>query len=134
MRPSPPPLATPDPTLVAANRRLERDLAEVQEEVGALEELLEELPAIFERKFQQRLVAVLEERRRLEADNRTLRSQLRALAPGAAEVPPLQRPHGLLPPGALGSALRLERQQAGSGSASRESGGAGSSPGSAMPS
>jgi hypothetical protein len=116
LQPALAPLPAADPALAAANRRLERELAEVQEEVGALEELLEELPAIFERKFQQRLVAVLEERRRLEADNRALRSQLRALAPGAADVP-LQRLHGLLPPGSLGSPLQLERQEGGSGAA-----------------
>jgi hypothetical protein len=137
--PLPDPLSPPgrdqpatDPALAAANRRLERELAEVQEEVAALEELLEELPAIFERKFQQRLVAVLEERRRLEADNRDLRAQLRALGPGAAEVP-LQRLHGLLPPGSLGSALRLEQQEGGSSATSGERRGPGGSAGSAMP-
>jgi len=129
LRSSDQPQALPDLALIAANRLLERELAEVQEEVGALEELLEELPAIFERKFQQRLVAVLEERRRLEIDNHALRSRLRALAPGAAEVA-LERPRGLLPPVGRGSALRLERQRAGPGG---EAGGSDPPPGSAMP-
>lgn len=91
--------ARPDPALAAANRLLEQELAQMHEEVAALQELLEELPAIFEGKFQQRLSRVLEERQRLEADNRTLWGRLRALAPAAEADVPLLRPHGLLPPG-----------------------------------
>jgi len=99
-----------EPALAAANRLLEQELAEAREEVEALQELLEELPSIFERKFQQRLGRVLEERRRLEADNRTLWSRLRALAPAAEADVHLQRPHGLLPPGVRGAAIRLGLQ------------------------
>ncbi len=91
--------ACPDPALAAANRLLEQELAQMHEEVAALQELLEELPGIFESKFQQRLSRVLEERQRLEADNRTLWGRLRALAPAAEAEIPLRRPHGLLPPG-----------------------------------
>lgn len=97
-----------DPPLLAANRLLERELAEVDEEVAALQELLEEIPSIFERKFQQRLGRVLEEQRQLEAENRQLWSRLRALAPGAEIT--LQPPRGLLPPGSGGLALKLEHQ------------------------
>jgi len=98
-----------DPSLLAANRLLERELADVDDEVAALQELLEEIPSIFERKFQQRLGRVIEEQRQLEAENRQLWSRLRALAPGAEIT--LQPPRGLLPPGSSGAALRLERQQ-----------------------
>lgn len=97
-----------DPSLLAANRLLERELAEVDEEVAALQELLEEIPSIFERKFQQRLDRVLEEQRQLETENRQLWSRLRALAPGAEIT--LQPPRGLLPPSSGGLALKLEHQ------------------------
>ncbi|MFM7267031.1 MAG: hypothetical protein ACKOZT_00375 [Cyanobium sp.] len=93
------PSTRPDPALAAANRLLEQELAEMHEEVAALQDLLEELPAIFERKFQQRLSRVLEERQQLEADNHNLWSRLRALTPGAEVDVRLLRPHGLLPPG-----------------------------------
>lgn len=100
-----------DQALAAANRLLELELAEVQEEVEALQELLEELPAIFERKFQQRLTRVLQERRQLEADNRSLRSHLRSLAPGRELEVGSQRPHGLLPPASESAVLPLRVQQ-----------------------
>lgn len=96
--------------LARANRLLEAELDEVLEELGALQELLEELPAIFEGKFQQRLNRVLQERRQLEGENLTLWSRLRALAPGVdpeiglAAHEGLQRPLRLLPP-ASGSAV-----------------------------
>lgn len=102
--PSSEPPGPADPALASANRLLAAELEEVEEELGALQELLEELPAIFERKFQQRLGRVLQERRQLEADNRALWSRLRALAPGVEPEIGLQRPHGLLPP-ASGSAV-----------------------------
>lgn len=98
------PAGPADPALASANRLIAAELAEVEEELQALQELLEELPAIFERKFQQRLGRVLEERRQLEADNRALWSRLRALAPGVEPEIGLERPHGLLPP-ASGSAV-----------------------------
>ena len=65
----------------AAVHRLERELAAAREEVaaaraevGALHEMLEDLPAIFERKFRQRLQGILEQQQllllqqQLEAD------------------------------------------------------------------
>lgn len=109
---SPPPLAPQgDAALKVATLRLRRELAEVQEEVGALQEMLEELPSIFERKFQQRLRKVVDQQRLLEADNSNLRRRLLALAPGVdPEALPL-RPHGLLPP-SLRTALKLRQQEA----------------------
>lgn len=94
-----------DQALAAANRLLEQELAETQEEVEALQELLEELPGIFERKFRQRLARVLQERRQLEASNRDLWTRLRALSPAGEPEITLQRPHGLLPP-ATGESLQ----------------------------
>jgi hypothetical protein len=43
--------------------------------------LLEDLPEIFERKFHQRVQGLLEEQRRLLADNQILRDRLYALTP-----------------------------------------------------
>ncbi|MEB3261277.1 MAG: hypothetical protein VKP63_11695 [Cyanobacteriota bacterium] len=81
------PLASPSPAL----RRLQRDLAAAHAEARSLRELLEELPAILERKFQQRLQALLLEQRQLEQDNALLQHHLLALASGgeAALAPAL---------------------------------------------
>jgi len=110
--PTPQPLtAQGDAALEVATRRLRRELAEVQEEVAALQEMLEELPSIFERKFQQRLSKVVDQQRLLEANNSSLRRRLLALAPGGdPEALPL-RPHGLLPP-SVRTALKLRQQEA----------------------
>jgi hypothetical protein len=110
--PTPQPL-TPqgDAALEVATLRLRRELAEVQEEVAALQEMLQELPSIFERKFQQRLSKVVDQQRLLEANNSSLRRRLLALAPGGdPEALPL-RPHGLLPP-SVRTALKLRQQEA----------------------
>jgi len=99
-----------EPSLALTTRRLERELAEVQEEVEALQEMLQELPTIFERKFRQGLNKVLDQQHRLEADNNLLRRKLLAIAPGIdLDSLPL-RPHGLLPP-ALRTALKLRQQE-----------------------
>lgn len=62
-------------------------------EARSLRELLEELPAILERKFQQRLQALLLEQRQLERENALLQQQLFALLSGG--------PSGLSQPLAL---------------------------------
>jgi hypothetical protein len=83
--PSPSALAPPSPTL----RRLQRDLAEALAEARSLRELLEELPSILERKFQQRLRALLLEQRQLERENALLQRHLVALISGGpAELAP----------------------------------------------
>ncbi|MFN9548570.1 MAG: hypothetical protein ACK6AD_16170 [Cyanobacteriota bacterium] len=64
--------STPSPAL----RRLQRELAAALAESRSLRELLEELPAILERKFQQRLQAILIEQRQLERDNALLQQHL----------------------------------------------------------
>jgi hypothetical protein len=70
----------------------------MREEVEALQEMLQELPSIFERTFRGRMEKLLHQQAMLEGDNRALRQRLLALAPGA-EIDPLPpRPRGLLPP------------------------------------
>ena len=64
----------------------ERKLAEALLQIAELEGLLEEVPAIFERKFAQRLQPVLERQDQLLADNRELRRQIKQLAPVPGEV------------------------------------------------
>ena len=65
--------------LQLANR--ERQLTEARQQIAELEALLEQLPDIFERKFQQRLEPFLDQQQRLLADNSDLRQQMRALMP-----------------------------------------------------
>ena len=51
-------------------------LADTRERIAAMEALLEELPAIFEAKFRQRLQPLLEQQQRLLSENADLRQQL----------------------------------------------------------
>ncbi len=62
---------------------LERELASTRAELEAMQELLQELPEIFERKFQQRLKPLLDHQQRLLSENEGLRSQMRLLRPAA---------------------------------------------------
>ena len=64
----------------------ERQLAEARLQIAELETLLEEIPEIFERKFEQRLQPVLERQERLLEDNSELRLQIQRLAPAPGEV------------------------------------------------
>ena len=64
----------------------ERQLAEARLQISELEALLEEIPEIFERKFEQRLQPVLERQERLLEDNSELRQQIQRLAPAPGEV------------------------------------------------
>ncbi|MFN9645285.1 MAG: hypothetical protein ACK6BG_09275 [Cyanobacteriota bacterium] len=68
----------PSPAL----RRLQRELEAAHGEARSLRELLEELPAILERKFRQRLQILLSEQRQLEQDNAHLRQHLLGLVSG----------------------------------------------------
>lgn len=83
--------ATPSPSL----RRLQRDLEAARAEALSLHELLEQLPAILERKFQLRLAALVAEQRQLELDNALLQHHLLALH-GGTEGPRAEPP--ALPP------------------------------------
>jgi len=100
--------ASTEPTLASATRRLERELTDVLEEVAALQEMLEEIPSIFERKFQGRLQQLLDHQHSLEGENRALRKRLLAIAPGSEADPLPLRPRGLLPP-----AIRSTEKQPG---------------------
>jgi len=93
-----PSATNPEPPLTSTTRRLERELANIEEEVVALQEMLQELPTIFERKFQARLQQLLDHQHSLEWENRALRKRLLAIAPGAENDPLPLRPRGLLPP------------------------------------
>lgn len=64
----------------------ERKLAEARLQIAELEALLDEIPEIFERKFDQRLQPVLERQQRLQEDNADLRQQIHLLAPVPGEV------------------------------------------------
>jgi len=105
-----------EPPLASATRRLERELADLEGEVAALQEMLQELPTIFERKFQGRLQQLLDQQHSLEGENQALRKRLLAIAPGADNEPLPLRPRGLLPP-AIRAALK-QRAEAGDRSGS----------------
>ena len=86
-----PEAAQPEPPpnngqLLVALATAERQLAEAKNQIAQLESLMEELPAIFERKFKQRLEPVLERQEQLLSDNRDLQQQIRRLAPAPGEV------------------------------------------------
>jgi hypothetical protein len=68
-------LQPPSPAL----RRLQQDLEAARAEARSLRDILEELPAILERKFQQRLRTLLGEHQQLEQDNALLRQHLLAV-------------------------------------------------------
>ena len=89
-----PPGAPAEAPLEAPNfrelRAVERELETALAEITSLNALLEDIPEIFERKFQQRLQPLL-------AENQTLRHQVRQLQAGptdfkAAELPPPVKP------------------------------------------
>ena len=89
---------SPEPSLASITRRLERELADVEEEVAALQGMLQELPTIYERKFQGQLQQLLDHQHSLANENHALRKRLLAIAPGAENDPLPLRPRGLLPP------------------------------------
>lgn len=91
------PGAAPAPSASPALRRLQRELEAARAEAQSLHELLEELPAILERKFRLRLGALVAEQRQLEHDNAVLHHHLLALGSGD---PCLAPPFLALPPGA----------------------------------
>jgi len=64
--------------------------------LAEMEQLLRELPDIFERKYQQRLQPLREQQERLIGDNQQLQQQLRQLS--SARANPLARLRQLPPP------------------------------------
>ena len=81
-----PELITHEQQLKLALASAERKLAEALLQIAELEALLDEIPEIFERKFEQRLQPVLERQERLLDDNADLRQQIQLLAPVPGEV------------------------------------------------
>lgn len=78
---------------------LTKELETAQAELHSLHELLEEIPEIFERKFEQRLQPLL-------AENQALRQQLRQLKPAD---PAPRRPRLLSPPRVIRQAFGLDK-------------------------
>ena len=113
-------------TTAPGAQQLEMELAAARDELKALHEMLEDLPEIFERKFQQRLATVMEHQKHLLADNQALRDRLYSLNPAAADAAPpgAGRPQPLLLPTVArkpgwGQALRRALRLGGSHAASR---------------
>jgi hypothetical protein len=85
-------------------RAVERELATALAELASLNDLLEDIPEIFERKFQQRLQPLL-------AENQSLRHQVLQLEASRSEranpdlLPPAQPSRGERP--RLGQVIRL---------------------------
>ena len=68
-------------------QRMQRELAANRRKISELEELINEVPAIYERKFDQKLQPLVEDVRLLSERNQVLREQLRhALSPAAADA------------------------------------------------
>jgi DNA repair exonuclease SbcCD ATPase subunit len=68
----------------SGDRQLRFELEATRNELNALQDMLEELPVILERKFQLRLQGLLQQQRALIARNESLRAQILALAPSPA--------------------------------------------------
>jgi hypothetical protein len=86
---------------------LQQQLDAIREQLDAHRGLLESLPEIFERRFEQRLKPMLGHRERLLAENTLLRQQLLQAPAPDAEAPALA-PVEAAPPAreGLGGALR----------------------------
>jgi hypothetical protein len=65
----------------------QQDLERTRRQLVDLEELIRDLPEIFERKFHQRLQPLLDQQQLLAHDNHTLREQARRQLPPAAPDP-----------------------------------------------
>jgi chromosome segregation ATPase len=79
-------------------QQLKQDRGRLEEELESLHRLLEDLPEIFENKFRQRLQLVLDQQRRLLADNQMLREHLYALQPATPATEAAGPRVRLLPP------------------------------------
>ena len=89
--PPPPPAPPTAPQVGTSTEALrlalsEQQLAEARLRLSEMEELLRDLPEIFERKFQQRLQPLLERQDRLLEDNQLLRQQMRQLTATNVEM------------------------------------------------
>ena len=86
--------------------QLRSELEAARNELNALQDMLEELPAILERKFQQRLRGLLDQQRVLIARNESLHERLLALTPSPQ---PTSQPQGAPSGLALGFRRSLQR-------------------------
>jgi chromosome segregation ATPase len=66
----------------------QQDLERARRQLADLEELIRDLPQIFERKFHQRQQPLLDQQQLLAQDNQALREQARRLLPPAPPPPP----------------------------------------------
>jgi chromosome segregation ATPase len=73
----------------------QQDLERTRRQLADLEELIRDLPQIFERKFHQRLQPLLDQQQLLAQDNYALREQARRLLPPAPPPPPPAPEHEL---------------------------------------
>ncbi len=70
------PPAPDSPASGSEAERLRAELEAARAELASLEDLLEELPGIFETKFRQRLRSLLDQQHLLTEENRQLRERL----------------------------------------------------------
>ena len=82
---TPSPAQAPSPELAAALAAARQELEQSLGQLAELEQLIVELPGIFERKFAQRLQPLLERQRLLSEDNHALREHLQLGLPPARE-------------------------------------------------
>ena len=73
----------PTPEAAAALAAARQELARSLEQLAELDQLIVDLPGIFERKFAQRLQPLLERQRLLSDDNHALRERLQLALPQA---------------------------------------------------
>ena len=81
----PSPTDQPSPELAAALAAARQELEQSMGQLAELDQLIVDLPGIFERKFAQRLQPLLERQRLLSEDNQALREHLQRLLPPARE-------------------------------------------------
>ncbi len=98
--PAPPPPRAASEPVEAEDLRLElqatrlqlqasqQELEAAQRHLAELEDLVRDLPQIFERKFQQRLQPLLDQQHLLAQDNQALRERARRALPAAPASPP----------------------------------------------
>ena len=74
------PMDADPPSPAGSDLEVQRQLlAETRSRIAAMEALLEELPALFEARFRERLAPLLDQQHQLLSDNAALRQQLNQL-------------------------------------------------------
>ena len=112
---SPPPAVAAPPAGSAALEAARQELAQGLEQLAELDQLVVELPGIFERKFAERLQPLLDRQRLLSEDNHVLRQRLQLLLPPAqAAAAGLDHRLADQPPAEKGSSDQVALDQAAS--------------------